>query len=117
VTRRNLRPPKLAPHNAPGQRRGLGGARRQASDKVLLLAPGFTAEGWTLNLSRGGVRLIVEQSLELGATYALTIGDPDSKPARPGKVVWVQDEADGQICGIKFLDSEEPAPDPPDKQP
>jgi len=84
---------------------------------VILSAPGFTIEGWTLNLSRGGVRLVVEQSLELGATYDIAIGDPDSKPIRPGKVVWVQDEADGQICGIKFLDSEEPAPAPPDNPP
>lgn len=70
-----------------------------------------------MNQSRGGVRVVVEQPLELGATYDVDIGEPDSKPARPGKVVWVQDEADGQICGIKFLDSEEPAPAPPDNQP
>jgi hypothetical protein len=58
--------------------------------------------GWTLNLSRGGVRVIVEDQVELGKEYEVLMGDSDTP--RPGRVVWVQDEADGQIAGVQFLD-------------
>ena len=77
-----------------------------------LRADGRVIEGWTLNASRGGVRVILEELLELGAVYELSLGDVVPPLWRQGKVVWVQDEADGQICGVKFLDSEEPVPPP-----
>jgi len=99
-----------------GQRRGSGGARREASERIILRAPAFETVAWTLNLSRGGVRLIVEEPLELGATYELVIGDADPPVVRQGRVVWVQDEADGQICGVQFLDTEGSVP-PPDAGP
>jgi hypothetical protein len=59
--------------------------------------------GWTLNVSRGGVRVIVEDPVELGKEYQITLGEEDSL-ARPARVVWVQEEADGQIAGFQFLD-------------
>jgi hypothetical protein len=61
--------------------------------------------GWTLNVSRGGVRVIVEEPVELGREYQIVVGDGSVRP-RPGRVVWVQDEADGQIAGVQFLDSD-----------
>ena len=61
--------------------------------------------GWTLNVSRGGVRVIVEDPVELGKEYQIVVGDGLARP-RPGRVVWVQDEADGQIAGVQFLDSD-----------
>jgi hypothetical protein len=61
-------------------------------------------EGWTLNVSRGGLRIIVEGSVELGRIYSWAVGDG---PAREGRVVWVQDEPDGQICGVEFADGDE----------
>ncbi len=63
-------------------------------------------------MSRGGVRLVVEDPLEVDAVYELVIGDTPEASPRQGKVVWVRDEADGQICGIAFLDSDEGAPPP-----
>jgi hypothetical protein len=65
--------------------------------------------GWTLNVSRGGVRIIVEDAVELGKEYRVMVGDGSASP-RPGRVVWVQDEADGQIAGVQFLDVEGSVP-------
>jgi hypothetical protein len=75
------------------QRRATGGARREATDRVTLRGPGFETQGWTLNVSRGGMRAIVEEPLKSGGEYELKVA-----------VVWVQDEADGQIVGVRFLD-------------
>ena len=69
-------------------------------------------EGWTLNLSRGGVRVIVEDRVELGKDYDISIGD-DEHIRRPCRVVWVQEEADGQICGVQFLDTSGGSVPPP----
>jgi hypothetical protein len=93
-----------------GQRRSAGGARREASERVTLRAAGFESSGWTLNVSRGGVRLIVENQVELGREYELWIGDEQTALRRRGRVVWVQDEADGQIAGIQYLDIEGAVP-------
>jgi hypothetical protein len=87
----------------------VGGPRHEASERIVLRRESFVTEGWTLNVSRGGVRVIVEEPLDLGAVYELTMG---AGTARPGKVVWVQDEADGQICGVEFLDWDGATPPP-----
>lgn len=112
VSRKNLTPPMGIP--VPGQhsqRRGSGGARREASDRVRLTSATGEVEGWTLNLSRGGVRIITEDRVELGREYDISIGD-DEHVRRPCRVVWVQDEADGQIAGVQFLDTATGAPAP-----
>ena len=66
------------------------------------------AAGWTLNLSRGGVRVVLEDPVELGVEYTITIGPEGEDESRmhQARVVWLQDEADGQIAGIQFLDEE-----------
>ena len=114
VSRRSSTPsPPLAAANVHGTRRQEGGARREASERILLRREGFETSGWTLNLSRGGVRVIVEETVEPGLEYEIVIGD-DESAARRARVIWVQDEADGQIAGVQFLDVEgEPGPPPP----
>jgi hypothetical protein len=113
VTRRNLTPPPPdAGGDKHGQRRQSGGARREASDRVRLYGVGGEVEGWTLNLSRGGVRIIVEERVELGNEYDISIGD-DEHIRRPCRVVWVQDEPDGQIAGVQFLDTNTGSVPPP----
>ena len=102
---------------APGLRRNLGGARHESTERVTLRAGDFVATGWSLNLSRGGVRVVLEDAVELGAEYSVTVG-PEGEPGakvHQARVVWLQDEADGQIAGIQFLDEEggPPAPDDP----
>lgn len=87
------------------QRRATGGARREATERVTLRGPDFETHGWTLNVSRGGMRAIVEESVKSGSEYVLVVGDAD-ETARKVSVVWVQNEADGQIVGLRFLDVE-----------
>ncbi len=70
---------------------------------MTLRGPDFETHGWTLNVSRGGMRAIVEEPLKSGLEYELFVGDADDA-ARKVTVVWVQDEADGQIVGVRFLD-------------
>lgn len=102
-----------------GLRRNTGGSRHEASERIRLRSGDYCASGWTLNLSRGGVRAVLEDPVELGVEYAVTIGpegeSPD--PGRPGRVVWLQDEHDGQIAGIQFLDQTEAPPGPGDPRP
>ncbi len=58
--------------------------------------------GWTLNLSRGGVRIVIEDPVAVGAEFSVYIGEEED-PRHQGRVVWVQQEADGQIAGIQFM--------------
>ena len=95
-----LRPPPSAEVHA--HRRAAGGARREASERVTLRAPDFETHGWTLNVSRGGMRAVVEEPVKAGGEYELSIGE--TEPARRVSIVWVRDEADGQIVGLRFLD-------------
>jgi hypothetical protein len=49
--------------------------------------------------------------VELGALYQVEIGlEPESRQV---KIVWAQDEADGQIVGVQFLDVDGTVPPPP----
>jgi len=61
-------------------------------------------EGWALNVSRGGLRVILEEKVELGAEFDVTILEPgvDTAPSHPGRIVWVQEEPDGVVAGIEF---------------
>lgn len=77
-------------------------------------APGFEATGWTLNVSRGGLRAIVEERLTPGTEYEVFIGEEGV--GRRATVAWSQDETDGQIVGMKYLDAEG-SPPPFDEPP
>ena len=72
--------------------------------------------GWALNLSRGGVRIVVEDPIELNAEYTVVLGDDEASP-RPCRVAWIRAEAGGQIAGLQFLDVQGTVPpfDPPDR--
>jgi hypothetical protein len=68
-------------------------------------------DGWALNVSRGGVRVILEEKVEPGARFTVRIsqlGNPavetSGAPLAPqiGCVVWVQEEPDGVVAGIEF---------------
>ncbi|MET0794446.1 MAG: PilZ domain-containing protein [Polyangiaceae bacterium] len=111
------KPPTSSPDNeVRAPRRHSGGARREASERVLVRAPtlGFETNGWTLNVSRGGIRAVVEEALQLGIEYQLIVGDEETSLARRASVVWLQDEADGQIVGLKYLDVEDGSEPPKD---
>ena len=81
-----------------------GGARHEVSSRVTLTGKsGEVHEGWALNVSRGGIRVILEEKVELGAEFDVTMstGEDVGKPVA-GRVVWVQEEPDGVVAGIEF---------------
>ncbi len=81
------------------------GARREISSRVTLRSPsGAVFDGWALNVSRGGVRVILEEKVELAAEYEVTVADDGNGPMGPvvGRIVWVQEEPDGVVAGIEF---------------
>jgi hypothetical protein len=94
-----------------------GGARREVTERIVLAptktsagapvdgaAPEKSFDGWALNVSRGGVRCILEEKVELGEEYDVTIGaEGDSPLTRRGRIVWIQEEADGSIVGLEFM--------------
>jgi len=89
------------------------GARQTVSEPVVFRRNDERVEGWALNMSRGGLRAIVESPLEVDGEFQIAVGE--SGPPRAGKIVWVQQEKDGAIVGVAFLDVERPsAPPPPD---
>ena len=80
-----------------------GGTRREVTERVTLKSEdGATLEGWALNVSRGGVRAILEEKIVLGQKFDVAIGT-DDVPLRPSRVVWVQEEPDGVIVGLEFI--------------
>ena len=79
-----------------------GGARREVTERVILKAEdGRTFDGWALNVSRGGLRAILEDKVILGQRFEIEIG-ADETVRRQGRIVWVQEEPDGAIVGIEF---------------
>ena len=89
------------------QRRQTGGARVESSERVTLRVREEETSGWTLNVSRGGLRAIVEHPLDPSLEYEVVVGEA---PARRASVAWSKVEADGQIVGLRFLDVEGSVP-------
>jgi len=85
-------------------RRGSGGARKEVTDRVCLRAGTAELTGWALNASRGGIRIILEDKVELGSEYDVELASAGADKKRRGRVVWVQEETDGMIVGVEFID-------------
>ncbi len=76
---------------------------------------GAILDGWALNVSRGGLRAILEEKVVLGQKFDVAIGT-DEVTLRPSRVVWVQEEPDGVIVGLEFTTLSGPqktSPQPP----
>lgn len=112
MIRRSLTPPIGIPVAGLLPTRRAGGARRNVSYRVSLRRGEGEAAvelpGWALNISRGGLRAIVEEKVELGEMLDVTIEDEGL--ARRGQIVWTQEEPDGMIVGISFQERIEVAP-------
>ena len=79
-----------------------GGTRREVTERVNLKGEdGKAYEGWALNVSRGGLRAILEDKVVLGQKFEITIGT-DNELTRSARIVWVQEEPDGVIVGLEF---------------
>lgn len=80
-----------------------GGARHEVTERVTLKdTEGHVLEGWALNVSRGGLRAILEEKVALGQKFDVGVGSDDESLHRIGRVVWVQEEPDGVIVGLEF---------------
>jgi hypothetical protein len=104
--RRNLTPPRGVPSGEVHATRRCG-ARLDLSARVALQsASGKVFDGWALNVSRGGVRVILEEKVEPGTEFVVTVsaGIDLLRPSvrQVGRVVWVQEEPDGVVAGIEF---------------
>jgi len=66
-------------------------------------------------VSRGGARVVVEDTVQSGEDCLVRIGGPEAE-SRPIRVVWVREAAGGQIVGLQFLDADGTIPpmDAPD---
>lgn len=99
-----IAPTPAASANGPGDARAMrrGGARHELTERVTLRSEeGKDLVGWALNVSRGGVRIILEDKVALGQKFDIGLGG-DEAAVRPGRVVWVQEEPDGVIVGLEF---------------
>src|SRR5438045_1410784 len=121
VKRRSLTPSKgTGEGDVHATRRGSGGARKEVTDRVILREGASELPGWALNESRGGIRVILEDRVELGHQYEVEMGHDDGSRKRRGRVVWVQEENDGMIVGLEFVSEPPPiasgseAPEPSD---
>ncbi len=107
--------PPSTPNLPVPQRRAAGGPRHASSSRIRLSDGALEIEGWTLNVSRGGSRIIVEDPVERDANY-LMVTDEETAP-RSVRVVWVREESGGQIVGLQYLDCDgsiPPAEEPDD---
>ena len=98
-----------------------GGARREVTERVTFKTDdGKVLEGWALNVSRGGLRAILEDKVTLGQKFEIAMGADDDVLHRAGRIVWVQEEPDGVIVGIEFTGMSGPhrsvPPPPPGSQ-
>ncbi len=99
-----------------GRARREAGARREVNDTVVFHRDDEAIEGWALNISRGGLRAIVDVALTVDDEFEMTLGD--SSQRRPVRVVWVRMEKGGAIVGVAFLDiANGSIPPPPSLKP
>jgi hypothetical protein len=84
------------------------GARRNVSTRIRLTFKGVPLEAWVLNVSRGGMRLLLDSPLAEGDEFEaeVPLGDELEGEAirRPVRVVWADRQVDGTIAGVEFLD-------------
>lgn len=114
-TDRPPRPGDADEGNAHPALRRIGGARVNVSRRVTVVsltaqgpdAGKLASDGWLLNMSRGGVRLILEDDIVVEhQQVSLHVEEDGNEPGfhRPARVVWVRREPDGVIAGLEFLD-------------
>ena len=108
-------PPSETSAPMEGRVRRVGGVRSPTSEVVVFEDDDRRIEGWSLNMSRGGLRAILDVMVEMGEEFEITVG-MDAEP-RTGRIVWVREEKGGSIVGVAFLDTDGSVPPPPGEPP
>lgn len=108
--RRSLsQPPELAV--AAGRRAGpdedahamrRGESRTEASERIVVRRGDALLDAWTLNVSAGGLRLVIEEKVALGDILEIR---QDTDVWRAAQIVWIQEEPDGSVVGVEYTDS------------
>jgi hypothetical protein len=107
--------PHKLPHGVLAMRRS--GSRHEVTERVALHRDdGKRLLGWALNVSRGGVRAILEEKVALGQHFEVVIGTDDGG-RRASRVVWIQEEPDGVIVGLEFIGAMTSLPPPGSNKP
>jgi hypothetical protein len=111
VNRSNTTPPRGTPipTSTAGIKptRRVGGARHNVSVRVAFFRGEREIPGWALNMSRTGLRAIVEdEHIDVGSAISVRVGDDPVH--REVRVVWTSPEPDGTIAGLEFF---EPLPE------
>ncbi len=84
------------------------GARRRSTryplhGEVRVTAP-IEAEGFLFNASAGGLRLALDQRVEVGAILDLVVTfDETRRSVERGEVVWARELPDGWLVGLRFV--------------
>lgn len=88
----------------PGVRELRREARREMSERVRLFGADGVRKGWTLDVSRTGVRVILDSSVTLGESVEVTIGRRRySRVVKQGLVVWFEEDRECVVAGIAFI--------------
>jgi len=87
-----------------------GGVRREMSDPVVFHAEERRIDGWALNVSRGGLRAILEEPVQVGDEFEMSTGDTEIR--RGVRVVWARAEKGGAIVGVAYKDVTGSVPPP-----
>ncbi len=94
--------------------------RRPLSARMTIWSLHESHGGWTLNVSDGGLRVLVEDAVVTrGLEMTVEVREDACAWQRKAKVVWVQEEQGGCVLGLKFLQATSilghaPANDGPD---
>ncbi|HEY2511528.1 MAG TPA: PilZ domain-containing protein [Polyangiaceae bacterium] len=114
--RRSLTPSTGMPNVSPGAHAMRRGGRRHTVSERVTFRPRRggnedganepAREGWVLNISRGGLRAILDEGtgkVELGDEFEILVGDPESALGKHGRIVWLQEEPDGFVVGVEYV--------------
>lgn len=63
---------------------------------------GGISSGWSLNISSGGMRIMVDKKLSVGEIVSMRVEKIKKWRQFRGRVVWVKHTLDGCIAGISF---------------
>ena len=90
--------------------RRVAGARVNVSKRVLVHSADAEIEGWALNVSRGGMRLVLDDTVAIDDVLDVAMSEGEDAPSTPDtprrsvRVVWIKEDDEGAIVGVEFND-------------
>lgn len=99
-------PPPPPPSAPPGALRRNGGGRVSFDRRAVIVRGEQSFDAWSMNVSRGGLRVIMEDEVASGEEVDVIVGEPGEPDhfRKASRVAWVQPEQGGYIVGLEFKD-------------